>query len=92
MTIGFWGTIINLDKVDYLIGAIIIGIAGVIGLTSFGGSYVRRWLTVRSAEKRRSTFMRINSLNRRIKRLERDLEIEAEELETLLAKALKLRG
>ncbi|MBL94030.1 MAG: hypothetical protein CFH06_01469 [Alphaproteobacteria bacterium MarineAlpha3_Bin5] len=92
VTIGFWGTIINLEKLDYLIGAVIIGIAGVIGLTSFGGLHVRRWLTIRSAEKRRSTFMRINSLNRRIKRLERDLEIEAEELETLLAKALKLRG
>ncbi|MGJ3260911.1 MAG: hypothetical protein ACFE0S_15040 [Rhodospirillales bacterium] len=92
ITIGFWGTVASLDKLDYMIGAIICGLAGVLLLLAVGDWRFRSWEERRQAKKRREILGRIESLNRRIKRLEKELDKEAEEYEDLLKKARKRTG
>jgi hypothetical protein len=92
ITIGFWGTVASMDKLDYLIGAIICGLAGVLLILAVGDWRIRSWSERREAKKRSEILGRIESLNRRIKRLEKELETEAEDYEKLLKKARKSRG
>jgi len=49
----------------------------------------RSWSERRQAKKRREALGRIENLNRRIKRLEKELESEADDLEDLMAKATR---
>ncbi len=92
ITIGFWGTVASMDKLDYLIGAVICGLAGILLILAVGDWRIRSWSERREAKKRREILGRIESLNRRIKRLEKELEAEAEDYEKLLKKARKSRG
>ncbi|MCK5749324.1 MAG: hypothetical protein KAH44_24130 [Oricola sp.] len=92
ITIGFWGTVTSLDKLDYLIGAVICGLAGVLLLLAVGDWRFRSWEERRQAKKRREILGRIESLNRRIKRLEKELEKEAEDYDDLLKKIRKRSG
>jgi len=92
ITIGFWGTVTSLDKLDYLIGAVICGLAGVLLLLAVGDWRFRSWEERRQAKKRREILGRIESLNRRIKRLEKELEKEADDYDDLLKKIRKRSG
>ncbi len=89
-TIGFWGSAVSLNKVGYLAGALVCVAAGLFLLLVSGEFQLRKWRGRRQAKKRREILKRIESLNRRIKRLEEELDGEAEELEDLLAKARRI--
>ena len=92
VTIGFWGTAVSLHKVAYLAGAIVIGAAGLILLGVAGEWRFRKWSQVRKANKRRKALARVEDLNRRIKRLEHDLEKEEKRLTKAVKKAARLVG
>ena len=92
ITIGFWGTVASMDKIDYLIGAVICGLAGILLFLAVGDWRIRSWSERRAAKKRREILSRIEGLNRRIKRLEKELDAEADEYENLLKKARKRSG
>jgi len=89
VTIGFWGAVASLGKIDYLLGAAICGLAGVILMMAVGQWRFRSWSERRQAKKRREALGRIENLNRRIKRLEKELGSEADDLEDLMAKATR---
>ena len=89
-TIGFWGSAVSLNKVGYLAGALVCAAAGLFLLLAAVDAPLRNWRGRRQAGKRRRILKRIESLNRRIKRLEEELDVEAEELEDLLAKARRI--
>lgn len=91
VTIGFWGTVTSLDKLDYMVGAAVIGIAGLVLLLAVGEWRYRSWAERKAARKRRAILNRVESLNKRIKRLEKELEAEVEDYEELLAKAARKR-
>lgn len=92
ITIGFWGTVTSMDKLDYLIGAVICGLAGILLMLAVGEWRLRSWSERRAAKKRREILGRIESLNRRIKRLEKELEAEADDYEEMLKKVTKRRS
>jgi len=87
VTIGFWGTAVSLNQIAYLTGALVCGGAGLLLLFVAGEWRFRGWREMRQARKRRDILGRIESLNKRIKRLEKELEAEAEDLEKLLGMA-----
>jgi len=80
VTVGFWGTAVSLHKVGYLVGGIICMLAGLVLLGVAGEWRFRKWNKSRQADKRRQSLARVESLNRRIKRLENDLEKEEKRL------------
>ena len=90
VTIGFWGTAVSLHKVAYLPGAIVVGLAGFILMAVAGEWRFRKWRLNRQANKRRKSLARVESLNRRIKRLEHDLEKEEKKLKGMVNDAAKL--
>lgn len=92
ITIGFWGTAVSLHKTAYLVGAVIIGAAGLVLLAVAAEWRIRRSVKARQAKQRRRRLARIESLNRRIKRMERALEKEEESLEKLLEEKRKETG
>ncbi len=90
VTIGFWGTAVSLHKVGYMAGAIVIGLAGLVLLGVAGEWRFRKWRLSRQADKRRKALARVENLNRRIKRLEDDLEKEEKRLTKAIKKAARL--
>lgn len=91
VTIGFWGTALAFDKAHYLLVGIIFTIAG---LWLFGivlDWRVRRYFKVKAGEKRRKSLLNIASLTRRIKRMEKEFEDEAKELEKSLEELTKVK-
>jgi hypothetical protein len=79
-TIGFWGTVISLEKVTYLPGGIICLIAGLsILFLASKGSY-RRYKNREDGIKRAGRLIKIQKLSNRVKKLERDLEAEEKRL------------
>ena len=90
VTIGFWGTAVSLHKVAYLAGAIVIGAAGLVLLAVAGEWRFRKWSQVRKANKRRKALARVEDLNRRIKRLENDLEKEEKKRKKTIKEAAKV--
>lgn len=91
ITIGFWGTAVSLNKVAYLAGGIVCLVAGLVMFGFAGGWRYRKWNNRRKGRERRLRLGRIENLNRRIKRLEAQLEKEAENLEEVLKKKRRLR-
>jgi len=91
VTVGFWGTAVSLHKVGYLAGAIVTGLAGFVLIGVAGEWRFRKWRKRRQAKKRRLALARIEGLNRRIKRLESDLEKEEKRLKGMVNDAVKLR-
>ncbi len=89
ITIGFWGTAVSIHKVGYLAAALVCGFAGLVLLAVACEWPVRRFWRKREAGKRRVRLSRIEGINRKIKRLENDLEKEAKELEKALKSAHK---
>ena len=89
VTVGFWGTAVSLHKVAYLAGAIVIGLAGLALIGVAGEWRFRKWNKKRQAEKRRRTLARVEGLNRRIKRMEHELEKEEKALREKVKKAAR---
>ncbi len=90
VTVGFWGTAVSMHKVGYLVGGIVCGLAGLVLLAVAGEWRFRKWKKNRQANKRRKSLARIESINRRIKRLENDLEKEEKRLEKKIKAAAKI--
>lgn len=91
VTIGFWGTVTSLDKLDYMIGALVCGLAGLVLLLAIGNWRLRTWSEIKESKRRREILGRVENLTKRIKRLEKELESEVEDLEKLKKKAARGR-
>ena len=80
-TIGFWGTVISIERATYLPGGIICLVAGllILFLTSMGR--YRRYKNRKDGVKRVGQLIKIKKLNNRVKKLERDLEKEEKQLD-----------
>jgi len=89
VTVGFWGTAVSVHKVGYMIGGIICFVAGLVLMGVAGEWRFRKWNKTRQADKRRKTLARVEDLNRRIKRLENELEKEEKHVLDKLKKATK---
>ncbi len=90
VTVGFWGTAVSMHKVGYLVGGIVCGLAGLALMGVAGEWRFRKWKKTRQANKRRKSLARIEGINRRIKRLENDLEKEEKRLEKKIKAAAKI--
>ena len=88
-TIGFWGTVISLEKVTYLPGGIICLIAGLLILYLASKGRYRRYKKHKDGIKRAGQLIKIKSLNNRVKQLERDLEEEEKHLDKSIEKLKK---
>ncbi len=88
ITIGFWGTAVSINKVGELAGALVCGFAGFVLLATAFEWPIRKFWRKREAGKRRNRLKKIEGLNRKIKRLESQLEKEAKDLEKVLDSAL----
>lgn len=91
ITIGFWGTVTSMGKLDYMIGALVCGAAGLVLLLAIGNWRLRSWSEMREARKRREILGRVESLTKRIRKLEKELETEVEDLEAIKKKAARRR-
>ncbi|MEZ7881125.1 MAG: hypothetical protein QMC11_13030 [Rhodospirillales bacterium] len=89
-TIGFWGTAISMERVAYLPGGIVCLIAGLTMLFVAGGGRYRRYKNRKDNVKRAHRLIKIQSLNKRVKALERDLEDEEKRLGKSIKKLKKL--
>lgn len=89
ITIGFWGTAVSINKVGYIAAALVCGFAGLVLLAVAGEWQWTRFWRKRQAGKRKLRLGRIESLNRKIKKLESELEKEAEQLEKALKKTAR---
>jgi len=92
VTVGFWGTAVSLHKVGYLVGGIVCGVSGLALMGVAGEWRFRKWNKSRNAVKRRKSLARIESINRRIKRLESDLEKEEKRLKDKIKKIVSAAG
>jgi uncharacterized protein YlxW (UPF0749 family) len=80
VTVGFWGTAVSLHKVAYLAGGLVCLAAGLVLMGVAGEWRFRKWSKSRQADKRRKALARVEDINRRIKRLEHQLDKEEEAL------------
>lgn len=80
VTVGFWGTAVSLHKVAYLAGGLVCLAAGLFLMGVAGEWRFRNWSKRRQARKRRAALARVEDMNRRIKRLEHQLEKEEKAL------------
>ena len=92
VTIGFWGTAVSLNRFDYLAGGIICLIAGVFLFGVACEWKVRKLNKSSRAERRVKHLRRAEDLNKRIKRLEQDLEKQEEALEKELTAKARAAG
>lgn len=86
ITIGFWGTAVSLHKVGYLAGGLVCFISGALLMAVATEWRFRVWNKKRRARKRAARLIKIEDLNKRIKKMEVALEKTAEDLEDELAK------
>lgn len=86
ITIGFWGTAVSFHDVGHLAAGIICAGAGGVLLFVAGHWRFRKWNNRRHSKERGKRLKRIENLNKRIKRLETELEKEEEALEEALRK------
>ncbi|MBT6609281.1 MAG: hypothetical protein HOB37_12595 [Rhodospirillaceae bacterium] len=86
ITIGFWGTAVSFHDVGRLAAGIVCSVAGLVLLGVAGGWRMRKWNNRRKSKDRRKRLARLENLNKRIKRLENDLEKEEDKLEEALRK------
>ncbi len=81
VTVGFWGTAVSLHRVGYLAGGIVCFVAGLFLMGVAGEWRFRKWNKRKRAEKRARSLRRVEDLNRRIRRLEDELEKESKALD-----------
>ncbi len=84
ITIGFWGVVFAFDKADYLVTALISGIAGLWLMAVATEWRFRKFWKARKARKRTQALIRIEGLTRRIKKMERELKKEEKDLKKKL--------
>ncbi len=84
VTIGFWGTAFAFDKTSYLLTAIVCGLAGFWLMAIAGEWRIRKFVKRRSVDKRAKIMRRVESLTRRIRKMEIELKDEAKVLEKVL--------
>lgn len=89
ITIGFWGTAVSIHKVGYLAAALVCGFAGLVLLAVAVEWPFRKFWRGYQAKKRYKRLSHIETLNRKIKKLEAVLEKEVKELEKSLESARK---
>lgn len=90
VTIGFWGAAMSLDKSLELTASAITAVAG-FTLFAVAFEWGARHVSKRMAAKRRAkAWNRVMNVDRRIKRMRRDIEERAEEMEEKLEKMTKL--
>ncbi|MFQ5763887.1 MAG: hypothetical protein ACE5GT_03070 [Rhodospirillales bacterium] len=92
VTVGFWGTAVSLHKVGYLAGGLVCLAAGLVLMGIAGEWRFRKWNKRRQAEKRCQALAGVEDLNRRIKRLEHELEKEEKALKKKVRKAARMAG
>ncbi len=83
-TLGFWGLLWAYDQVPYLMSAAICGAAGVVALAISAEWQLRRLWKRRGAVRRAASARRIESLTRRLARMERELKERADRMEKTL--------
>ena len=84
VTVGFWGTLAAYDRVPYLLAGLFSGAAGVVLLAAAAEWRFRKlWKRHRRRERVR-TLASVEDLNRKIRRMERELKDEARGLEKAL--------
>ena len=86
VTIGFWGAAFSFGKTEYLFTAFICGLAGVLLFSVAVEWRVRKFLKKRRAGKRRTSLHNTEDLNRRIRRMERELDEYAKILDKSVKK------
>jgi hypothetical protein len=79
------------DKAHYLVVGLICTIAGLWLFSIVLDWRLRRYFKVKAGVKRRKSLLNIASLTRRIKRLEKELEDEAKELEKTVEAFAKIK-
>lgn len=80
-TIGFWGAAVSLHDIGYVVGASVCAFAGLALIATAGEWRIRRFWSKREADTRRRNLAKVESLNKRVKKLLAELENEAEALE-----------
>ncbi len=84
ITIGFWGVVFAFDKADYLVTALISGIAGFWLMAVATEWRFRKFWKARKARRRAQALKRVEGLTRRIKKMERELKKEEKDLKKKL--------
>ena len=82
----------DLGSVVRAVGDIVCGLAGLALMGVAGEWRFRKWRKTRTANKRRKSLARIENINRRIKRLENDLEKEEKRLKEKIRKIAGAAG
>ena len=86
VTVGFWGAVFSMGKTEYLFTAIICGISGLLLMAVAVEWRVRKFLKRRAMRKRRQRMHHVEDLNKRIRRMEKEMEAYADELEKSVEK------
>lgn len=86
VTIGFWGAVFSMGKTEYLFTALICGIAGALLFAVAIEWRVRKFFKRRTAIKRRKRLHKVEDLNKRVRKLETELDAYADALEESVAK------
>jgi hypothetical protein len=77
------------DKANYLVTAIICGIAGFWLFAIVGEWQIRKAVKAHTARKRTKGLRRVENLTRRIRQMEKELKSEEKQLEEQLKKEFK---
>ena len=91
VTIGFWGTAFSMQSVSFLAAGITCGLAGMVLLAVGAEWRFRSWNKKRKAINRKNMLIRIDSINHRIKKLERVLNKEEKALNEKLEKLAAIK-
>lgn len=86
VTIGFWGAAFSMGKTEYLFTSFICAVAGVLLFSVAVEWRVRKFLKRRTARKRRQRLHNVEDLNKRVRRMETEMEAYADALEKSVAK------
>ena len=92
ITIGFWGAAVSLNKTDLLTAALICFFAGFSILLVAAWIRYRKYIQQKTDLKRLVSLRRIDDLNKRIKRLERELEAEEKDRQEQIDQIRKPHG
>jgi len=90
VTIGFWGAAMSIDNSLEMTASLIIGVAGLV-FFAIAFEWGARNISKRVAAKRRArSWDRVMAVDRRIKRMQKDIERRAKDIEEKLEKLTKI--